>query len=189
MKKLFRFVLTLSVLLGIGSGQFVYAYDADGNPNVKREIAGGLATQAYREYQLVRFALTGASTAPLTAGDVVVGDCVSDDGITVAVPGSTNSADAVRGVVVSATINTCDVSGSTPTTDFGRRNWGYIQVKGLCTVCNLNTAGIPAGSSIVCAASTKYGTTPVAGNTGQKTLGFCYNTSTNGSANTVDINI
>lgn len=191
MKKLFRFVLTLSVLLGIGSGS-VYAYDADGNPNTKREISGAPGSIAYREYQLVRYAENGPNGTSLSQGDVVVGDCVSDDGITVAVAGATNSVDAVRGVVVSVTIPTCDVTGTTAVIDFGRRNWGYVQVKGLCTKVNMFGSNLaPAGSSVVASATARNAVSATAtqGQGGVKILGFAYDTAVAGNSNEVNIDL
>lgn len=183
-KRIFGLFVILSLI-----GGMAYAYDADGNVNVKREIAGAPASVAYREYQLVRFAENGANGVQLSAGDVVVGDCVSDDGITVAIVGTTNSADAVRGVVVSSTIPTCDVTGTTAATDFGRRNWGYIQVRGLCTKCNIDGTGVAAGASMTASQTSRYATNPKAGAIGPKVMGFAYSTSANGNSNTVDINI
>lgn len=180
-------ILSLFVLLSFVGGM-ANAYDADGNANKKREIDGAAPYVAYREYQLVRFASNGNSAVVLSAGDVVVGDCVSDDGVTVAQSSAANSVDAVRGVVVSTTIPTCDVTGSTAQTDYGRRNWGYVQVKGLCTTVNLLT-GVLAGSSVVVAPLAKYGQAAVNSNSGQKTLGFAYDASANGNANEVYIDL
>ena len=182
-------IFALFAILSLVSG-YAYAYDADGNANTKREIAGAPAYSAYREYQLVRFANRGENVPSLSAGDVVAADCVSDDGVTVAIPGTTNSADAVRGVVVSATIPTCDVAGTTAQTDFGRRNWGYVQVKGLCTKINMDTTDIAAGASFRCATTTKYATSmsnvyaP-----GQKIMGFAYDTGTLSNTNDVYIDL
>lgn len=168
-----------------------YAYDADGNANKKREIDGAPAYVAYREYQLVRYASNqnvGTNT-PLSAGDVVVGDCVSDDGVTIALVGATNSVDAVRGVVVSATIPTCDVTGSTAQTDFGRRNWGYIQVKGLCTTVNFLGSNTPAaGGAIVASATARNAQGALAGNS-NRMMGFAYDAGAGGSSNKVYIDL
>lgn len=184
MKRMFSFVAILSLVSGLA-----YAYTDDGNVNVKREMQGAPASVAYREYQLVRWAENGPSPTGgnLSAGDVVVGDCVSDDGITIAIVGSTNSVDAVRGVVVSPSIQSCDTTGTTAITDFGRRNWGYIQVRGLCTKVNTYAGGV-AGSSLVAAAQVRCATAS-AGAPGQRTLGFSYDASGAGVANEADIEI
>ena len=183
MKRLLSFVAILSLVSGMA-----YAYDADGNVNVKRSMDGAPASVAYREYQLVRYANNGANSPSLSAGDVVVGNCVSDDGITVDLAGATNSVDAVRGVVVSSTIPTCDVTGTTAVTDFGRRNWGYVQVKGLCTTVNV-LSGPTVGSSLVASASARYAGAPISGNSGQRFLGFAYDASGSGNANDVYIDL
>jgi len=184
MKKLISFIAILSLV-----GGYAYAYDADGNPNNKREIDGAPGYQAYREYMLVRFAANGQNNVGLSAGDVVAYDCVSDDGVTVAVPGTTNSADAVAGVVVSVTIPTADVVGTSAQTDFGRRNWGYIQKRGLCTKINMDNAGILAGASFVSAPATKYATVMASINPGQKIMGFAYDTGTLSNSNEVYLDL
>lgn len=185
MKRLLSFVAILLLVSGVA-----YAYNADGNANKKREIDGAPASVAYREYQLVRWAENGPNPTGgnLSAGDVVVGDCVSDDGITIAIVGATNSVDAVRGVVVSPLIQTCDVVGTTAITDFGRRNWGYIQVRGLCTTVNV-IAGGAAGTSLVASDSVRCATARAVGNNNGRTLGFAYDASGLGNANDVDIEL
>lgn len=129
-------------------GNVAYAYDADGNANTKRETNGAPGWLPYREYQLVRYGATSQGiTLNLSAGDVVVWDCISDDGVSVNLVGTAGSADAVAGVVVSTTIPTADTVGTTAQTDFGRRNWGYIQVRGYNT--NVNMIGtVSAGVGI-----------------------------------------
>lgn len=170
MKRLFSFIAILSLVSGVA-----YAYTDDGNASVKRAIAGAPASVAYREYQLVRYPnnLNLGSNTPLTAGDVVVWDCVSDDGITVNVVLASNSADAVAGVVVSPTIGSADTVGTTPATDFGRRNWGYIQVKGLCT--NINTVGtLLAGGSIKASDTARNADDANVVGTHARVMGFSY---------------
>ena len=139
MKKLiFGFIALLMV-----SGN-AFAYQDDGNASTKREIAGAPAWIGYREYMLVRYAnnLDAGSNTPLSAGDVVVWSCVSDDGVTVDLVSTASSSDAVAGVVVSTTIPSCETVGTTAQTDYGRRNWGYIQVRGLSSNVNLVGGGV-----------------------------------------------
>lgn len=154
MKK-FRFYLLLAVLFGIASGN-AFAYQGDGNAANKREIDGAPAWIGYREYQLVRYAnnLNLGSNTGLSAGDVVVWDCVSDDGVTVDLVGTSSSSDSVAGVVVSTTIPSCETTGTTAQTDYGRRNWGYIQVRGLCTNVNLVGAGVTSAGQTLKASDT-----------------------------------
>ena len=182
MKKFLRYFLTLSVLFGIGIGQS-YAYDSDGYPNTKREIPGAPSNYAYREYQLVRYGATSQGiTLNLSQGDVVVADCVSDDGVSVGLVGTVGSSDAVKGVVVSTLIQTADVAGTTAETDYGRRNWGYIQVKGLCTKVNITGGSAVAGSTIVASPVARYATAPVITNGLTRTLGFAYDASAQGQS-------
>lgn len=187
-KRIFSLFVILSLM-----GGMAYAYDADGNANAKREIAGAPGSLAYREYQLVRWGENGPSPTGgnLSAGDVVVADCVSDDGITIAIIGSTNSVDAVKGVVVSALIQSVDVTGTTAITDFGRRNWGYIQVRGFCSKVNMFNSG-PAGSSVVAVAQVRCAGSPTTGSLAPRTLGFALDASEagqGGGTNDVDIEV
>ena len=181
MKKI-KSLLLLAVLFGIASGQIAYAYNADGNANTKREIDGAPASVPYREYQLVRFAENDDVGVQLSAGDVVVRDCVSDDGVTVGLAGTVGSTDAVVGVVVSPTIKTCDITGSTVITDFGRRNWGYIQVKGYCSTVNITAGPAIAGGELVASETARFATARAA-NAGtvdsskSRSMGFAYDAS------------
>ena len=118
---------------------------------------------------------------------MVVWDCISDDGVTAGLVG-TASTDAVAGVVVSVNIPTADAVGTTAQTDYGRRNWGYVQVKGLCTKVNI-TAGPGAGSSIAASTTSRYATTAAAGavTAGSsiivpKPMGFAYDASSQGQS-------
>lgn len=177
MKKLFSLFAILALVSGVA-----YAYDADGNPNTKREVDGAPAWVPYREYQLVRWAENSPGTSTwLTAGDVVVRDCISDDGVTIGLV-ATASTDAVAGVVVSVNIPTADSVGTTAQTDYGRRNWGYIQVSGHCAKVNV-TGGGAAGSTLVASTTARYATAPNGvPASGQKALGFAYDASSQGQA-------
>ena len=185
MKKLISLFAILTMFGGIA-----FAYDGDGNASNKREINGAQGYVAYREYQLVRYAENGPNGVQLSAGDVVVADCVSDDGITVAILGATNSVDAVKGVVVSPTIGTADSVGTTPGIDFGRRNWGYIQVKGLCTKVNVTGGPTTAGSTLVASGTyARYATKSSVTAFGQRALGFALDASEEGNASDVNIEV
>ena len=91
MKKLISLFALLTLVSGVA-----YAYDTDGNSAQKREIPNTPGYVPYREYQEVRFGADGPNDVALSAGDVVVGDSVSDDGITVGLAGTAGSVDAVR---------------------------------------------------------------------------------------------
>ena len=129
MKKLIYGFLIASMLFG---GGVAFAYD-DGTVINTKEESGGYASDPVRVYQLVRYPETSAGDSninnALSTGDVVVWDCVSDDGVTVNVLLASNSQDAVAGVVVSANISTDQIATSA-SEDVGRRNWGYIQTYG-----------------------------------------------------------
>jgi len=177
MKKFFS-LMTLSVLLVSGHA---FAYEDDGNANSKRSIDGAPAWVGYREYQLVRYpnnADLGTNT-PLTAGDVVMWDCVSDDGVTVNLVGALHSSDSVAGVVVSQTIPSCETVGTTAQTDYGRRNWGYIQVRGICTYVNMVGGGVAiVGQTIKASDTARNADATVNTGTGtvRRILGFAYDT-------------
>lgn len=175
MKKLISFIAILSMMGGVA---YAYEYKGDGNANTKRAIEGAPAYVAYREYELVRFAENGQNGVQLSAGDVVVADCVSDDGVTIGLAGTVASTDAVKGVVVSPTIPTCDVTGSTAQTDFGRRNWGYIQVKGYCSTVNITGGPSIAGGVIVASSTARFASAPPTANSNYRPMGFAYDAST-----------
>ena len=183
MKKFISLVAMLSFVSGVA-----FAYDADGNQNTKREMAGSPAWVPYREYQLVRFGENAPNSTALSQGDVVLNDCVSDDGVSVGIVGAANSVDAVAGVVVSVTIPTADTVGTTAQTDYGRRNWGYIQKKGLCTKVNV-IAGGAAGTALVASDSLRCATAGTPGKAGYRALGFAYDASGAGNANDVYIDL
>ena len=130
MKKLFA-ILSAFVLVS----SFAYAYDDGGKVNVK-ETSGGSVTDPVRIYTLVRYPEFALDERALSAGDVVVWDPISDDGVTVNLVGRgglTISTDVgVAGVVVSTSIPTADIQSSSASGDMNRRNWGFIQTYGFC---------------------------------------------------------
>lgn len=174
MKKLLSLIATGLLL----ASSMAFAYSDGGLINVK-EMSGGTSADPVRVYRLVRYPEADANGTSLTAGDVVVWDCVSDDGVTVNVLASTASTDAVAGVVV-ATIATGEVgsAGNTAVQDIGKRNWGYIQVKGLCTFVNVAPAGGSAGVSVVASGTARNARATVAfgalGGGTPRLLGFAY---------------
>lgn len=178
-KRLFALLAVITLVCGSA-----YAYDADGNINKKREVEGAPAYFPYREYQLVRYGATSQGiTANLSAGDVVIWDCISDDGVSVNLVTTAGSSDAAAGVVVSTTILTADVTGTTAVTDWGKRNWGYIQVKGYNT--NINMIGTPtAGGAIKVSDSARNADTAVS-TTGEykgRSIGFAMDANSDGEA-------
>ena len=161
MKKIY-IVLALSVLFGIGNGVNCFAYDDGGAVNLK-ENSGGATSDPVRVYQLVRYPETGANRTTLSAGEVVIWDVISDDGVTVNSPaavGITTSTDAVAGVVVSSLgIPTADNVTGTAVTDMGKRNWGYIQTYGLCSsvmIEPLTGGNVAAGQGLRASATRGY---------------------------------
>lgn len=185
-----KYIFSLFALLVLGTG-LVYAQGDEGTTgaNTKREISGALGYVPYKELQLVRYAETqNLGSLALSAGDVVVWNTISDDGVTIGLVGTTGSVDSVAGVVVSTIINTADSTGTTPGVDYGRRNWGFIQVRGLCPVVNV-TSGGPAGSSLIASSVSRYATgTPgeltTAGTTPRvyRFMGFAYDASSQGQS-------
>lgn len=185
-KRIFSLLALLTFVGGIA-----FAYDTDGNTSRKREIDGAPATFPYREYQLVRYSEEGSNQSPLSAGDVVVGDSVSDDGISVGLVGTAGSSDSVKGVVVSATIPTRDVLGLTSSSDFGRRNWGYIQVKGFCSTVNVSSGNANAGTTLIASGTLPRYATAAHSSVfvGERQLGWAYDASAGGGGNKVEINL
>lgn len=178
MKKL----ISLAILSVLVAGSAFAMNGDDGSPAKKRET-GAPGFIPYREYAIARFGAVGVNDVGLSAGDVVVRDTVSDDGVTIALIGTGQSVDAVAGVVVSANISTAESTGLTASLDYGRRNWGVIQVKGHSTKVNILSGGVPAGSAIVASSTARYATAPA--NTAgvkSKLMGFAYDASAQGQS-------
>jgi len=181
MKKL---LLSLVAALVLIQGGVSYATQDEGQTgaNTKRSNGSALGYVPYKELQLVRWGENGPSptNGNLSAGDVVVWDCVSDDGVTIALVGSTNSSDAVAGVVVSTVIQSADSVGTTASIDYGRRNWGYIQVRGYNT--NVNMVGTAPAAGAAIRASDTARNAEASGTSGGslkgRVIGFAYDNST-----------
>lgn len=176
-------IISLFALAMMVSAGVAFAYQDDGNPNTK-ESSGASAADPVRVYRLVRYAEIAPNHTSLSAGDVVVWDCVSDDGVTVGLVAATNSADAVAGVVVSTTIPTADSTGTAQAT-VGHRNWGYIQTRGFCS--NINTIGnLTAGVAIKASDTARNADTAVSGGLNGalkgRAMGFAYDTGVDGEA-------
>ena len=181
MKKLIISFLAIAFLLG---GGVVYAFRDDGNPHQLR-ASGATDADPVRIYQLVRYAEDGANSVKLTAGDVVVWDCVSDDGISVNIYSAVQSVDAVAGVVVSPEIPTADnTAGTSAVSDLGHRNWGYIQVYGYCAKVNMQSGSAVVGSAIIASGTVAREGTAVGG-AFHRILGFAYDASEEGQTSDV----
>lgn len=189
MKKLFISLLAIASLIG-GGLSYAY-YDEGGNggaPNVK-DTSGGPVGTPVRVYTLVRYPVFSPNVPSLSAGDVVLWDTISDDGITINTMGEggvTISNDAVAGVVASLAIPTADVQGNTATQDVGRRNWGYIQTYGLNTDCNIDGTTITVGQALIPSSVARKASATVGANTNDisiaNPLGFAFD-ATSTSAN------
>lgn len=181
MKKLIYSILLAFLLAGNG---VAFSYSNDGNDHLI-EGPGGPASDPVRVYSLVRYADQGPNRPSLSAGDVVIWNCVSDDGVTVALVGDgAGSADAVAGVVVSPTIPTDDQAGAgfTASQELGRRNWGYIQKYGLCTVVNFSLGSAVVGSGIKAGDIPRTATAATMTDIQGANLGFAYDASSNGQS-------
>lgn len=141
------FVLAFVVLCGIAMVSGSFAYD-EGIYPASKDQAVGSPDQSPRIYRFVRYAEMAASSRSLSAGEVVVWDCISDDGVTIGLIGTVaSSTDAVAGVTV-GTIQTAEANG-TAGAQVGKRNWGYVQVYGVNTDCMLDgTVNILAGGAV-----------------------------------------
>jgi hypothetical protein len=182
-----KFIALFSILTFVlGFGGLSYAINDEGatGANEKREIPGAPGFVPYKEIQLVRYGAIEPNQTYLSAGDVVVRNTVSDDGVTIALVNEiTVSTDAVAGVVVSTKIHTCEFVGATPGVDYGRRNWGWIQVKGYCPTVNIASGPPMAGGAIYASTTARYATKSAAVyNQTNRPLGFAYDASSQGQA-------
>lgn len=176
-------IFALLAILMIASGVAYAVQSPDGNAHDTRGM-GAPGYVPYREYQLVRYSESGPNGTSLTAGDVVIWDCVSDDGVSVGLVGVAGSSDAVAGVVVSTAIQTVELTGvdMTASLDYGRRNWGWIQVRGYNTSVNLVGGGVAAaGQSLKASDTARNADASVNTGTGviRRVLGFAYDTGNN----------
>lgn len=182
MKKLISLVALLAIAGGVAYAQ---ANEGSG-PNKKREIEGAPGYLPYKEYQLARYGEANpAISVPLSAGDVVIWDTVSDDGVTVGLVGIAGSQDAVAGVVVGGNIMTAETAGLTASQDYGRRNWGWIQVKGFSSATNITSGPVASGAIVASTARPRFATAAPLGAVGTpiaKIMGFAYDASSSGSA-------
>lgn len=177
--KRYKFILILAVLFGIASG-VAFAYDEGSQRNTKLAHPG-LDADPIRVITLVRYAESAQNELPISAGDVVIWDCLSDDGVTVGLLSSINSRDAVAGVAV-GTIPTAEVGGFSAVNDSGKRNWGYIQIKGLCTFVNIAPTSGVVGSALVASATARNATTSTLQQGPSRTLGFAYDATSTGQS-------
>ena len=167
-------IFTLLAILMIASGVAHATQGTDGNVATKRET-GAPGYVPYREYQLVRYGAQSVNDTSLTAGDVVTWDCASDDGVTIGLVGVINSVDSVAGVVVSTVIQTAEAASLTPGLDYGRRNWGWIQVKGYTSTINIVDGPGAAGGSIMASGTARNATNSIgAANGTRRLMGFAY---------------
>lgn len=182
MKKFYSIFLLGFILLAGNS----FAYD-EGAKTHNIEDSTGPQDVPVRVYQLVRFPFSGVGNigVAVSAGDVLMWDTISDDGITVNILSelSATSLDAVAGVAVGA-IPTADVVGNTASLDTGRRNWGYVQTYGLNETVNQDGT-LVVGRAIGATLNRKCGNLADtgAGRT-QRSLGFALDTqATSGNGN------
>lgn len=182
-KKLFSLVL---IALFVSANAFAYQ---DGGAIHTTNGSGGTVADPVRIYQMGRYPEIGANDPGLSAGDVVLMDAVSKDGVTINLSGRGTSVDSVIGVVVSPTIASADQAG-TVFTDLGHRNWGYYQVYGTCATINvINSATVVAGGALVASGTARMATGVVTATpTAARTLGFAYTTSTGQAAGFVATN-
>lgn len=108
-----------------------FAIDAPPDPGIILRVEGTSADTSTRVYKLVRFAsniLTG-SVQTISAGEAVVYDTISDDGITIA--RTTISGDgSFAGIAVTSIVTNDHTTGVSAADDAGNENWGYIIIHG-----------------------------------------------------------
>lgn len=185
MKKL---ILVLAFLVGFGGSAFA-SYDEGAEIN-KKLSSGGPASSPVRIYTLVRYPECAANSVGVSAGDVVVWDIVSDDGVTINLVGAsqTGSLDTVAGVIV-GTIPTADsTTAKTAVADLGRRNWGYLQVYGLNSATKVDGTTIAAGQAVSASATARRASN-ASNPAANRVLGFAYDASSaSGEAAEIFIN-
>ena len=129
MKKLNLIALLLISGLIVSSSAYATTPNPD-QPGIVKKLTGTTGWEPTRVYKLVRNASRDANTSGIVSRDVTVYSTISDDGVTVTL--TLSSADtAVAGIAVT-TIETSDATGTdnSAQADYGRRNWGWIQVHG-----------------------------------------------------------
>lgn len=128
-----KLILALS-LLTFSFGGVAFAVDLPSNPGMVKRITGATQGTPTRVYKLVRFAsnVLGGSVQTISAGEAVVYDTISDDGITIR--RTTTSADgAFAGIAVTSIVSNDNRTGTSADDDAGNENWGYIIVHGPTT--------------------------------------------------------
>ena len=126
-----KYIVALTLLAStLMLGGVSYAVDLPSNEGIIKRINGARQSTATRVYKLVRFGANSINgTQAISAGEAVVYDTISDDGITIR--RTTTSADgAFAGIAVTAILSSDATSGTTALDDWGRRNWGYVLVHG-----------------------------------------------------------
>lgn len=131
MKKLFILALIVGVLFAT-SGVAMAVNPFPGNGSILKN-PGGPNWEPVKVYKLVRYALRGNSTVPLSAGAAVLYDVNSADGVTVSIDPARADVLANFAGIVAATIPTADAGSTGASDDAGYSNWGYIQVHGPAT--------------------------------------------------------
>lgn len=120
-------ILAISLAAVFMSFGVAFATDQPTTIGEIKRVTGARQAEPTRTFKLVRY--SAQNLPAIAAGDAVVYDTISDDGVTVRL--TTTSADgAIAGIAVTA-IQTCDnANNTTASDDEGKRNWGYIQVHG-----------------------------------------------------------
>lgn len=175
-------IFAVLALLVMASG-VAHAYsEGSASPSEKRGT-GAPGYVPYKEVQLIRFAENAPNAVGLSAGDVVLWNTVSDDGVTVMLAASGVSVDAVAGVIVSPIIGTAETVGTTPGIDYGRRNWGYMQVRGYCPTVNITSGPDSAGGALYASTTARYATGQSATYSDvSRSMGFAYDAASSGQS-------
>ena len=147
-----RKLLLSFTLLTFAFGGVAFAVDLPSDVGMIKRATGSSQSTPTRVYKLVRFGsnTTEGSVQTISAGEAVVYDTISDDGVTIR--RTTTSADvAFAGIAVTSIPTSDALTGTTAADDSGRRNWGYIIVHGPTTaaIALAGTNGHAAGDPFI----------------------------------------
>lgn len=99
----------------------------------------GKQSNPVRVVKLVRFSATEQAVATISAGEVVVYDTNSDDGVSIR--RTTTSGDGAIAGIACTRIPSADAGATADSLDLGRRNWGWIVVHGPATANTVQNGG------------------------------------------------
>lgn len=197
-------VVALIALTAISFGyELSFAMSGPGYPgDILGMSTGRQASDPHRTFRFVRYKGNAYYTGKCTAGTPVCWNITEDDGVTVTTAGTISNDSAYAGVVVTditsydvLATTTSSVNTYTAEDDQGRRNWGFLQTYGLCTVTGIGATQITAGNAVGITGSTSTTALPGVTNFVASTsipscngkLGFACETGTYSATSEIDV--